>query len=115
MLTPFLQYALLVLSVVCVAQELPNIRLASTGCATVHEWAGQTRTFSFGSSGGTRTYRIHLPSSYQPGTPKPLIIAYHGSGDNPTNFEKTTRFSDESVNPDTITVYPAGVNVCRKF
>ncbi|TFB00632.1 Bifunctional acetylxylan esterase/xylanase [Trichoderma ghanense] len=83
---------------------------ASAGCSRTHDWAGQTKEFSFASSGGTRSYRIHLPSNYQPGSPKPLIIAYHGSGDNPTNFEKTTRFSDPSVNPNMIVVYPAGIN-----
>lgn len=84
---------------------------ASAGCSRTHDWAGQTKEFSFASSGGTRSYRIHLPSNYQPGSPKPLIIAYHGSGDNPANFEKTTRFSDPSVNPNMIVVYPAGINV----
>ena len=42
----------------------------------------------------------------------PLLIAYHGSGNNPTAFERETRFSDERINPNMITVYPAGVNVC---
>ncbi|KND91590.1 Feruloyl esterase B [Tolypocladium ophioglossoides CBS 100239] len=84
-------------------------RPLSKGCTTPHNWAGQTREFSFESSGGTRSYRIHLPSSYAVNKALPLLIAYHGSGNNPTKFETETRFSDESVNPDTITVYPAGV------
>lgn len=83
---------------------------ASAGCSTAHDWAGQTREFSFDSSGGNRSYMIHLPASYKTGSPKPLI-AYHGSGDNPANFETTTRFSDPSVNPNMIVVYPAGINV----
>lgn len=84
---------------------------ASAGCSRTHDWAGTTREFSFESSGGTRSYLIHLPASYKPGSPKPLIIAYHGSGDNMANFETTTRFSDPSVNPNMIVVYPAGINV----
>jgi poly(3-hydroxybutyrate) depolymerase len=84
---------------------------ASAGCSTAHDWAGQTKEFSFASSGGTRSYRIHLPADYKPGSPMPLIIAFHGSGDNPKNFETTTRFSDPSVNPNMIVVYPAGINV----
>lgn len=83
----------------------------SKGCTTTHDWAGQTREFSFESSGGTRSYRIHLPSSYKVNKALPLLIAYHGSGNNPAKFEKQTRFSDESVNPDMITVYPAGIKV----
>lgn len=112
--TVSLYSTLAVLGTVFTVQGLPNTRRASSGCAVAHDWAGQTRTFSFASSGGTRSYRIHLPSTYQPGAAKPLVIAYHGSGDNPTNFEQTTRFSDERVNPDAITVYPAGVNVCHE-
>ncbi|KAI0196759.1 family 1 carbohydrate esterase [Xylaria flabelliformis] len=84
--------------------------IASVGCGQSHDFVGSTQTFSIASSGGTRSYRIHLPSSYKINTPMPLIIAYHGSGDNPTNFEKTTRFSDGSVNPNMVTVYPQGVN-----
>lgn len=87
-------------------------RRASSGCSKPHNFVGQTREFSFESSGGTRTYRIHLPSSYKVGSPMPLLIAYHGSGNNPTAFERETRFSDERINPNMITVYPAGVNVC---
>ncbi|OAQ90639.1 carbohydrate esterase family 1 [Purpureocillium lilacinum] len=85
-------------------------RRASSGCSKPHNFVGQTREFSFESSGGTRTYRIHLPSSYKVGSPMPLLIAYHGSGNNPTAFERETRFSDEIINPNMITVYPAGVN-----
>lgn len=88
---------------------------ASAGCSRTHDWAGQTHQYSFESSGGTRTYLIHLPANYQPGSPKPLIIAYHGSGDNMTNFEKTTRFSDPSVNSNMIVVYPQGVNVSLRY
>ncbi|KAI1323708.1 carbohydrate esterase family 1 protein [Xylariaceae sp. FL0255] len=53
---------------------------------------------------------IHLPSSYNVNTAMPLLIAYHGSGDTPANLEATTRFSDPSVNPNMVVVYPQGVN-----
>lgn len=84
---------------------------ASPGCGHPHSFVGQTRDFHFESSGGTRYYRIHLPSNYDTQSPKPLLIAYHGAGNNPTAFEAETRFSDEGINPNMITVYPAGVNV----
>ncbi|KAI1263518.1 family 1 carbohydrate esterase [Xylariaceae sp. FL1019] len=83
---------------------------SSAGCGTSHSFIGSTQTFSITSSGGTRTYRIHLPSSYEASTAVPLIIAYHGSGGNPTDFEITTRFSDEGLNPNMVVVYPAGVD-----
>ncbi|KAK2596160.1 hypothetical protein QQS21_006437 [Conoideocrella luteorostrata] len=83
---------------------------ASSGCGRKHDWAGQTKEFSFESSGGTRHYRIHLPSNYDTKTAKPLLIAYHGKGNNPKKFEGETRFSEKSVNPNMIVVYPQGVN-----
>lgn len=86
-------------------------RRASAGCGRSHNFIGESREFSFESSGGTRTYRIHLPSGYNVNEAQPLLLAYHGSGGNPASFEAETGFSDESLNPDMITVYPAGVNV----
>lgn len=85
----------------------------SSGCGKSHNFVGKTRQFSFKSSGGggTRTYRIHLPSNYDTRTAKPLMIAYHGHGNNPTKFEEETRFSDERVNPNMIVVYPEGLDV----
>lgn len=89
-------------------------RRASAGCGIDHNFPGQSREFSFESSGGTRTYRIHLPSNYDVNDPRPLLIAYHGSGGNPAGFEGETGFSDEGLNPNMITIYPAGVNVSAK-
>lgn len=81
------------------------------GCGQPHNFVGETREFGFQSSGGYRSYRIHLPSNYDINSPKPLLLAFHGAGNNPTKFEGQNRFSEESVNPDMITVYPAGLNV----
>lgn len=83
----------------------------STGCGKSHDFVGKTREFSFESSGGTRTYRIHLPSNYEPKKAKPLLIAYHGKGNNPEKFERETRFSEEGINPEMITIYPLGIKV----
>lgn len=93
------------------AAASPLEKRGSPGCGKYHSFVGQTREFSFDSSGGSRSYRIHLPANYDTNTPKPLLLAYHGAGNNPAAFEGETRFSDESINPDMITVYPAGVNV----
>ncbi|KAK4498795.1 hypothetical protein PRZ48_009305 [Zasmidium cellare] len=56
----------------------------------------------------TRHYNLHLPQSYIPTTPLPLILIYHGQGQNTTSIERYTLFS--TAQPDSITVYPAGVN-----
>lgn len=91
--------------------EASAIQKRSPGCGRYHSFVGETREFHFESSGGTRYYRIHLPSNYDTTTPKPLLIAYHGAGNNPAAFEAETRFSDERINPNMITVYPAGIDV----
>lgn len=106
-----LSFLALVLGLVGTVQSAAIHRRASPGCGKSHDFVGETREFSFESSGGHRTYRIHLPSNYNVDKPKPLLIAYHGAGNNPEDFENETRFSDEGVNPDMIAVYPAGVEV----
>lgn len=85
----------------------------SAGCGKKHDFVGQTKEFSFQSSGGERTYRIHLPSNYEAKKAKPLLIAYHGKGKNLEKFEGETQFSNDTINPNMIAVYPAGINVIR--
>ncbi|CAH0027922.1 unnamed protein product [Clonostachys rhizophaga] len=82
----------------------------SAGCGKSHNFIGETRDFSFESSGGNRTYRIFLPLGYDVNNPQPLVIAYHGSGGTPSAIESLTKFSDESINSKMVAVYPAGVN-----
>ncbi|CAI6100844.1 unnamed protein product [Clonostachys chloroleuca] len=82
---------------------------ASSGCGKSHSFIGETKQFSFDSSGGTRTYRIFLPKGYKVNSPQPLIIAYHGAGKTPEDMEELTKFSDESINSKMVVVFPAGV------
>ena len=39
-------------------------------------------TFSLDHAGQTRKYRIHVPASYHPDKPTPLVFAFHGGGGN---------------------------------
>lgn len=84
---------------------------SSAGCGKSHQYLGETKEREFESQGRTRQYLIRLPSNYDVNKPLPLMIAYHGRGRDPWDFEGDTRFSDESVNPDMIVVYPRGVGV----
>ena len=38
--------------------------------------------FNFQHDGLNRMYRVHLPASYKPATPVPLLFALHGGGGN---------------------------------
>lgn len=60
--------------------------MASAGCASgaTGPAAGSTTTESFDLPDGPRTYELYVPASYTPGTPAPLVVAFHGSGLNGT-------------------------------
>src|SRR6218665_3505237 len=42
--------------------------------------AGATSSHTLTHGGLTRKYLVHLPRGYQPGTPVPLLLAFHGGG-----------------------------------
>jgi poly(3-hydroxybutyrate) depolymerase len=98
------------LSVRAAVAALCAVAGAQSGCGITHNFVGQSRSFTIQSSGGNRNFLVHLPSNYNVTRPTPAIVAYHGSGGNPTGFESYVRFSNPSVNPNNIAVYPAGTN-----
>ncbi|KAK5991916.1 Bifunctional acetylxylan esterase/xylanase XynS20E-like protein [Cladobotryum mycophilum] len=81
---------------------------AAFGCGRTHGFIGQSKDFDIDSSGGNRSYRIHLPSGYTSSKPWPLLVAFHGRGETPESIENYTQFSNETVNPNMVVVYPAG-------
>ncbi|KAI9151442.1 Feruloyl esterase B [Paramyrothecium foliicola] len=82
---------------------------ASLGCGKEPNFTGETRRFAIQSDGRAREYSVHLPKNYKVDDVQPLLVAYHGRGNNPEEFEIATRFSDEAVNSKMIVAYPAGV------
>jgi polyhydroxybutyrate depolymerase len=58
--------------------------------------------------GQTRTYLLHVPSTYDGHSPVPLVIVLHGGGGNAENIEKVTGFSDLADREGFIVVYPDG-------
>ncbi len=59
--------------------------------------------------GRERSYLIHLPPAYQPGTSLPLVFALHGGGGTADNMEKLTGFSKVSDKGGFILCYPQGI------
>jgi polyhydroxybutyrate depolymerase len=57
----------------------------------------------------TRTYRIHIPPSYAPSDPPPLILAFHGGGGRGRGTERLTGLSELSDREGFVVVYPDGV------
>ncbi|MCH1553019.1 MAG: hypothetical protein L7S45_00340, partial [Luminiphilus sp.] len=48
------------------------------------QWA--SGTYSMSRAGFTRRFRVHVPAGYDPSVRTPLIIAFHGWGDNEDAF-----------------------------
>jgi polyhydroxybutyrate depolymerase len=68
-----------------------------------------TRSIIF--AGLERTYRIHMPPSYDKSTPLPLLIALHGGGGSGEKMEELTLrgFNRLSDKEGFIVVYPDGI------
>jgi polyhydroxybutyrate depolymerase len=62
------------------------------------------------SSGVTRHYILHVPSTYQSGNAVPLIINFHGLGSNSKEEESLTGMSAKADEENFIVVYPDGLN-----
>jgi polyhydroxybutyrate depolymerase len=62
------------------------------------------------SSGVSRHYILHVPSSYQPNTPVPLILNFHGLTSNSREEEALTGMSAKADREGFIVVYPDGLN-----
>ena len=61
------------------------------------------------SLGQTRQYRLHIPSSYKPGAPVPLLLGFHGAGSTGAQFEAYSGFTTLSDRFGFIAVYPQGL------
>lgn len=55
-----------------------------------------------------RFYEIHVPASYKPGTPMPLVLVLHGGGGNPSVVRYQSGMSEVADRGNFIVVYPAG-------
>lgn len=58
--------------------------------------------------GAQRTYLIHLPGAYQPGTPVPLVLVLHGLGGSGAIVARQTGFAEEAERGGFIAVFPDG-------
>lgn len=53
-----------------------------------------------------RTYLLHVPPSYVPGNPVPLVIAMHGGFGSGVQLQNHSQLSEKSDNEGFIVVYP---------
>lgn len=79
---------------------------ASPGCGTAApQQPGTSRDHSIDSGGLDRSYRLHLPDDYVAARPWPVVLAFHGRGNDAV---RTEGFSQLSTLP-AVVVYPNGV------
>lgn len=62
---------------------------------------------------GDRRYLLYFPVNYEPSTPAPLILSYHGGTRTAERQQALDLLTTTYFNQDYIVVYPNGLNVCR--
>ncbi len=68
----------------------------------------EARTLTF--DGLERTYLIHVPASYDPQTPVPLLLMLHGRGGDGERISALTSFSNLANEKNFIVLYPDGLD-----
>lgn len=69
------------------------------------------RSYVTSFDGRTRTYRLHLPTGFDPedGVVRPLVMILHGAVGQPSTIESSSDYSLKSDAENFIAVYPAGL------
>ena len=62
------------------------------------------------SSGQEREYLLHVPTSYDPAKPTPLVISLHGGAGWPAMQKETSRWNTLAESQGFIVVYPSGIS-----
>ncbi|KAL8688276.1 MAG: hypothetical protein Q9218_005773 [Villophora microphyllina] len=91
----------------CVHAALTD-RSSTSGCGLSLQ-TGQSTDITIKSGGQDRQFRVHVPTAYDKTIPTPLLFSFHGATKTMTDQETITRFSNSSVNPSMIAVYPQGL------
>lgn len=65
--------------------------------------------------GRARSYRVHVPESYNPATPTPVVLAFHGSTMNARMMASLSRLDEKADEAGFIAVYPNGTGVHKQF
>lgn len=57
----------------------------------------------------SREFLLHLPNGFAPSSPVPLVLAFHGMGDNVNSFRSAVGLSGVADTANFIVVYPQGL------
>lgn len=67
------------------------------------------------SSGVERKFLLHVPDTYDPSIPSPLVISIHGFSSWPQNLMETSRWNDLADREGFIVVYPSGTGFPKRW
>lgn len=81
---------------------------ASSACSGLSGTAGDLQ-WSIESGGRERALRIHVPDSYDPAVPMPVVLNFHGYTSNAWQQEQYTGMADKADDAGFIAVHPDGV------
>jgi hypothetical protein len=95
---------------------LPSTYDINSGCnkalpTGVDPDASVNLTLSSSSGVTPRKYRLHLPKGYDGSKALPLILSFHGRGQDALYQENLSQFSNASYGFEGIAVYPEGVPI----
>jgi polyhydroxybutyrate depolymerase len=78
--------------------------------AAVAFWLANRNNGRLVSSGQKRTFLLHVPKSYNPSVPAPMVISIHGYAEWPAHQKQISRWNDLADKNGFIVVYPCGTN-----
>lgn len=88
----------------------PTQALTSTPAPTPTLATGKTSTFEITSGGVQRTFLLYQPSTYQQGTPVPLVLNFHGLSSDAPGEQALSGMTPKAEAEGFIVVYPNGLN-----
>lgn len=103
----------LLMNVMALVASVPQVTSTATqGCSNFQNLAGQSISGSFASGSYTRTFTVDFPRNYGNANTRggsPLVVAYHGATRDIAYIKTQTQFSNPTLNPDHVVVYPQGI------
>lgn len=73
------------------------------------------RTGTLLSSGERRSYLLHVPDSYDPTRPTPLVISLHGYAEWPAHQMQISRWNELADEYGFLVVYPSGTDLPKRW
>jgi polyhydroxybutyrate depolymerase len=89
--------------------DAPAAGAATNGCATTNGLGPGDYDLTITSGGRERTAHVHVPASYDPKKPTPVLLNFHGRLSNPSQQELVSKTTPKADAAGFVVVYPAGV------